>query len=175
MAGRLVGADFDALFAGFRHTAFRLETQRQYTVPEEREPYARFLAGEPVGSEWFEPWLNVVRNLTAEGRRMERVRVLDTPPTEYQRWELTMTPQNVAAGEIIHFLPRDDAERHGVPVGDGDWWLFDSSRLARMHFDPTGRPLGAEIITDPEIVVRHNEIRDLALHYATPFEQLTAA
>ena len=37
--------DFDSLF---RQRVFRLVTLDWYDAPNEREPYARFLAGEPV-------------------------------------------------------------------------------------------------------------------------------
>jgi len=38
---------------------------------------------------------------------------------------------NVAAGEDIRYLDRDRAE----DLPGHDYWLFDSSRLYRLHFD----------------------------------------
>ena len=165
MADRLAGADFAELFRTFEHTAFRLETRPFYTAPVEAEPFAQFLAGEAVDLDWFQPWLDTVRSLTEQGKRMERVRILDDPLTDYQRFEMSMSRHNTAAGETVRYLHRSAAAAVGLPV-DGDWWLFDSLRLARMDFDPDGHFLGTVIVNDPDIVLRHNGLRDLAIHSA---------
>ena len=44
----ITGAEFDALFTGFEHTAYRLETLQAYDVSYEEEPYRAFLAGRPA-------------------------------------------------------------------------------------------------------------------------------
>ena len=40
-------AKFDALFTGFEHTAYRLETLQAYDVSNEEEPYRAFLPAHP--------------------------------------------------------------------------------------------------------------------------------
>lgn len=165
MADRLAGADFAELFRTFEHTAFRLETRPVYTAPVEAEPFAQFLAGGPVDLDWFQPWLETVRAVTEQDKRMERVRIIDDPLTDYQRFEMSMSQHNVAAGETIHYLHRAVASSVGLPT-DSDWWLFDSLRLARMDFDTDGHFLGTTIVTDPAAVLRHNGLRDLAVHSA---------
>lgn len=175
MADRLVDDDFFQLFHSFRHTAFRLEALERYTVPEEEAPIADFVAGRPVAMDWFQPWLDIVHGIVKDRRRMARVRVLDTPTTTYQRFEMLTAAYNVEAGEEINYIERSEARRRGIPVDGGDWWLFDSCRLAKMHFDAEGRPLGAEVITDPATVIRYAELRDLALHYSTPYRAAVAA
>lgn len=166
MADRLAGADFAELFRTFEHTAFRLETRPFYTAPVEAEPFAQFLAGGPVDLDWFQPWLKTVRAVVEQGKRMERVRIIDDPLTDYQRFEMSMSQHNVAAGEIIHYLHRTAASAVGLPVG-GDWWLFDSLRLAHMDFAADGHFLGTTTVTDPAVVLQHNGLRDLAVHAAT--------
>jgi len=39
----VTSAEFDALFTGFEHTAYRLETLQAYDVSYEEEPYRAFL------------------------------------------------------------------------------------------------------------------------------------
>ncbi len=43
----VTSAEFDALFTGFEHTAYRLETLQTYDVSYEAEPYRAFMAGHP--------------------------------------------------------------------------------------------------------------------------------
>ena len=67
----------------FEHRVFRLETLDYYDAPNEREPYARFLAGEPVDPAWREPWRKLVREVRASGRIMQRVHVVSDRPSDY--------------------------------------------------------------------------------------------
>jgi len=70
----------------------------------------------------------------------------------------------VAAGEDIRYLTRNQAQEIGLP--NHDYWLFDSCRLVRMHFDENDCFLGCEIIEDLVEIVQHNYWRDAAWHYA---------
>jgi hypothetical protein len=89
------------------------------------------------------------------------VRVITEPIPEYIRFEYDSTPESLAAGEDIRWLPR-----HLVPVGvvfplEGhDWWLFDDSLVAAGEFDGHGRPLGSRVSTDPALLGRCISIRD---------------
>mgnify|MGYP006178464347 CR=1 FL=1 len=44
---------------------------------------------------------------TSTGKRVERVRVVDDPPSDYLRFEISITPHNLAVGEDIRYLDRD--------------------------------------------------------------------
>src|SRR6266540_2421987 len=109
---------------------------------------------------------------TRQGKRVERVRVVTEPHSDYIRWEIAGTPYNLAAGEDIRYLPRGRAEQVGLP--DHDFCLFDSTRLVLLHFDEDDQPLQHELTTDPAVVVRHCCWRDVAWHYALPYSQYTA-
>jgi uncharacterized protein DUF6879/uncharacterized protein DUF397 len=160
---------FRALCLGFEHAAFRLETQERYVDDEEQEPLRRFLAGEPPDDEWFMDWYEAVARLAAGGRRMERVRVVDEPHSDYTRFGIDLARRlNVQAGEDIRYLPRQRAEGLGLP-GE-DFWLLDSSRVLTLHFDAE-MLLGAELVTDPAAVVQHAYWRDAAWHHAIPVDE----
>ncbi|GAA2418678.1 hypothetical protein GCM10010191_31890 [Actinomadura vinacea] len=111
---------------------------------------------------WFDNWLNMIRDATAEGRRFMRVRVVTMPLTDYSRFGVFCSKYTNTAGEDIRYLRRDEAT--GLP--DYDYWLFDSRKLVRMHFDKDENFLGGEIIDDPAVVVDHNHWRDAAWHRA---------
>jgi hypothetical protein len=169
----LTGEAFWELFLSFRHTAFRLETRDRYVVPEERKPFDRFLAGQPADDSWIADFCGTVGGWVAEGKRMERVRVVSQPHSDYVRWSLTVARLNVGAGEDIRYLPRQRAERLGLP--DEDYWLFDSRRVAALRFDSADRLLGAELIEDPAAVVRRCYWRDAAWHYAIPWRRYVSS
>jgi hypothetical protein len=172
MGQRLTAEDFNNLFRYFTDTAFRLEVQPVYAVTEERESLEEFLAGEPrpvTEFAFYAQWLDRIREVTAQGRRVERVRVLEEPPTDYQRWEMWSGQYNIAAGETIRYITRSRAVEIGLPVGD-DWWLFDSRHLALMRFGDDGEPQGGEIISDPDTVDRHRAWWDLAVAHSIPAE-----
>lgn len=169
--------EFGEMLATFRVSAFRLETRDHYALDYEQADFDAFLAGDPVpppAVQWWRPWLDQIRTLTADGRQIGRVRILADPPSDYQRWELWAAPWHSSAGEEIAYLPRRAAAEIGLPDG-GDWWLLDDERLIIMGFGPAGEITGKTLITDPGTVARYREWQDLAVCYATPAEEYTAA
>jgi hypothetical protein len=159
--------DASHLFTEFEHTAWRLETQRGYASDRESPDWQRFLRGEDVGH--FDPtsaWDASIRKQTDEGKRFERVRLLDDPPTDGQLFLLATGLGNVEAGEDIRNMYRADAQRLGLP--DYDFWLFDSRIVMKFDFDDDGATLGVRLIEEPTEVLRACQIRDLAWHHATP-------
>lgn len=152
------GDRFGELFRSFEHTAFRLEPRERYNSPGEAEPLRRYLAGEPDDLAWNRAWLDLMREHAAAGRRVYRVRVVSVPLSDYSRFGLWCAGFANEAGEEIRYLDR--AEAGGLP--DFDFWLFDSRRIARLHFDDDDVLLGAEIITDPVTVAELCAARDVA-------------
>ncbi|GGO85243.1 DUF6879 family protein [Wenjunlia tyrosinilytica] len=160
---------FLALFTDFEHTAYRLEVRTSYGVAGEDEPYQRFLAGDDPGVSWLQPWLDVMSEQTGQGKRVERVRVVDDPPSDYLRWELANTPHNLKAGEDIRYLSREKAMELRLP--QYDYWVFDSRLLVSLRFDKDDRFLGFESDDDAGAVLLHLQWRDAAWHHALTFEQ----
>lgn len=63
-----------------------------------------------------------------------------------------------------------DPKIGALHLPDGDFWIFDESRVAVIRFGDTG-VLGAEVITDPGTVDRYRAIRQRAWAAATPFTE----
>jgi hypothetical protein len=160
------------LFQDFEHTAWRLETQRGYASDRVSTNWARFQRGETFDYNPAHPWHANVREQTEAGKRYGRVRLVDDPPTEGQRFLLASGLGNVAAGEDIRNLHRADAVRIGLP--DFDFWLFDSRILVKFVIDSEGVTLGVQVIEDAESVVRACQARDAALHFAVPTKRFQA-
>jgi hypothetical protein len=143
--------EFYRLFDTFDREAFHLEMHDSYGVDTESGPFAAFLRGVPDDYAWHEPWLSLVRRVTASGRRITRARVVTEPHVDYTRWGLTVAPLNIAAGEEIRWLPR-----HRLPddirLPPHDYWLFDDERVVWTRFDEEGSFIGSDPESDPGLI-----------------------
>ncbi|SDT81266.1 DUF6879 family protein [Actinoplanes derwentensis] len=146
----LLGRSFDGLFREFERTAFHLEVRDVYHAPEEAVPFQRFLDAEPDDFAWQRPWLELVREVTDAGRSVRRLRVVPVPHRDYTRWLLSISGNNVDAGEEIRWLDRTATA--GLTVGTDDFWLFDDRRVVFSLFEPDGSFSGGAVTEDPEIV-----------------------
>lgn len=167
----ITGDEFEDLTRNFQASAFRLEQQPEYAVDLEAEQFAAFRAGnpqDPTLMDGFTEWLDLVRDHTNDGRRVERVRVQDEPPTDYQRWERWVGEWNIKAGEVIHYATRSRAREVGLlpDAGDADWWLIDDRHLIVMRFGPDHAST-PYITTDEPDLTRARAWRDLALSAAS--------
>ncbi|MFJ8533164.1 DUF6879 family protein [Streptomyces sp. NPDC093591] len=82
-------ASISHLFRNFRHTAWRLETRRGYASDRNGPKWPRFLAGEDIARDPDNAWRENVRVQTAQGKRFERVRLVDEPRTHGQEFLLS--------------------------------------------------------------------------------------
>lgn len=167
----LANDDLDAAFHTFARSAFRLELQPAYVEAVERDTVSRFLAGTPqppIEVEAFRQYFDLIRSYVAAGKTIERVRVHNEPPTDYQRWERWAGQWNVEAGEVIDYLTRQQAHDIGLlpAAGDKDWWLLDDERLIEMAFDDEGHRINTELVTDDEAVEQARAWRHLAVRHA---------
>ncbi len=160
------------LFENFEHTAWRLETRRGYASDRAGDRFRAFLDGVAPEPEPGHPWNVNVRAQTARGKRFSRVRIVDNPPTDGQRFLMATAPAGIAAGEDIRCLDRADAVRLRLPTND--LWLFDSRILARFHHDEADVTLGVELIEEPAAVLAACQARDAAWHYAHSVEEYAA-
>ncbi|TGB03204.1 DUF6879 family protein [Streptomyces sp. MZ04] len=155
---------FNGLFETFKHTAWRLETRRRYASDEATPTYAQWLAEGRVDSDMESWYCNTIRAATAARKTVARVRVVDSPPTEGQRYLMVNAERNTALGEEIRTLSRADAER--LSLDNDDFWIFDSRLVARLNFTDSDELVDVELITEPAEVVRYSMLRDAAWHHA---------
>lgn len=163
----VVRPEFTDLVLSFQHTAFRLEVRDRYNEPSEAEAVRKFLDDGEADASLLATWAAAISRRAADGQRMERVRVVSEPHSDYTRFGLALATHNTAAGEDIRYLPRHQAAGLGLP--GHDFWLIDSTTLLLLRFGEDDVLLGADVVTDPAVVVRHCYYRDVARHYATPW------
>jgi hypothetical protein len=166
--------EFARLLDDVQESALRLELQPTYRVTAEADSVAALLAGQPsdpTAIEGMPEWFASVRGVIKRGGRVERVRVQEDPPTDYQRWERWFDEvANTPAGEVIRYMTRARALEVGLlpAAGDVDWWLMDGRRLIEMHFDAGGDRVRTEVTADPAAIARAREWWDLAVRHSAP-------
>lgn len=167
MRRTLTDADIGDLFSGYQRTLRRAELQPQYWVAGERASYEWFLAGRPAPFpevEGTRAWLEEAARRRAAGIRVERIRVHEDPPNDYQRWLRLSDAQYIAAGDRIDYLTEAEADKAGLlGVAARDWWLFDDERLMVLTHNEEGRRIHAELITDEPELNRARAWWDLAV------------
>ncbi|WP_432087394.1 DUF6879 family protein [Streptomyces sp. bgisy095] len=163
---------FGKLFEYFQYTAWRLETRRRYASDESTDTYAQLLRGETPVWDLDTPWSRTIKEKSTGGAIVARVRIVDTPPTDGQRYLTAHAEKNEALGEDIRNLSREDAEALRLPAED--FWLFDSRLVALLRFDGDDNLVDVELITEPAEVVRYAMVRDAAWHRAVPYRNFTA-
>jgi hypothetical protein len=153
------------LFASFAVSAFRLECLPEYQVPQDVQWLRRFRAGESRPQERDNrPWLATVRAANERGARMQRVRMVQSPLTEYQRFQFSWGYlENTEAGEETFIL---DYEPPGLLRVD--FWLFDDSFAVVLEYDEEGRFLQPVIA---ETLAPFRQARDMALKSSVPFRE----
>jgi hypothetical protein len=172
---RLSFTAFSALFENVERSAVRIESRLRTDVPTERRDVKAFLDHHLPPHrrrEPDDPWSAMTERHAAAGRPLQRVRVMAEPLTDYNRYMVYCARASVHHGEDIRFLTRTAAV--GLDLPDHDFWVFDSARLVELRFTADDRPLDHDLITDPDLVARHEEWFARAFAEATPWADYLA-
>jgi hypothetical protein len=167
----VTAVDLGQLLGSFRESAFRLETLDHYTSPAEvawLEAFRRD-GSLPHLTPDNDPWVKLVTDAIATGRRMRRVHILSRPLSPYLQFQLAMYGITSAAGEDIRIADRQ--EHPQLAALGPDFWLFDDTTVAVMHYDAEGRLLGVELADDP---APYQAQRDLAIVRSVTLAQYLA-
>ncbi|MFG3254598.1 DUF6879 family protein [Streptomyces sp. NPDC048172] len=164
--------EFGDLFRTFEHSTWRLETRRRYASDEATESYRQFVESGAAAWDPDRRYPRLIRSQTEQGKRVERVRIVDEPPTVGQLYLLDNAKHNSTFGEDIRNLSREEADRLRLPAED--FWLFDGRLVALLRFDDDDQLLDVELITEPAEVVRYSMVREAAWHHAVPHEEFAA-
>ncbi|WP_282697396.1 DUF6879 family protein [Streptomyces sp. CC208A] len=164
--------EFGQLFHNFAYSAWHLETRGRYASDEEDEGYATFLETGEAPMDLDSDWCRNITAQTAAGKYVGRVRIVDNPPTDGQRFLLSYARCNAATGEDARNLWRDEAEAVLLPAED--FWVFDSRLVAVLRFDEQDEFRDVEIITEPAEVLRYVQVRDAAVAASLPYDAFAA-
>lgn len=175
----LARADLNACFDLFERSAERLETLAAYSVGgSEAERLTAFRLGlpRPERSVRTSPWLARIAETIAAGKAWRRIRVMDWPLSEYQRYQLAGYQEAAAAGDVIRIADR--AAHPELAALGRDFWLFDADGprpfAAVMTYDHDGGYLGSEITAAAAEIDRCKAELGLARRYSVPLDTYLA-
>jgi hypothetical protein len=95
-------------------------------------------------------WHALLAPLVQHGGDIRRLRIVSEPITEYVRYEYEVTPlANLAGGEAVRWLPRDQASDLRLP--GNDFWLIDDALLFNLS-GGDGEWLGVQVNDDPGVI-----------------------
>lgn len=154
--------EFEQALTGAQRSLWRFEQQPAYVIDDEGGLFAAFQRGEilnPTQAPGLRAWFDQVRTQAQAGLHIGRVRVVDNPPTTYQRWLQVVDRWNRTAGEEIYYLPRwaitngtSTGGLHRPPFDSCDWWLIDKRLVVVMHINAAGVRTKVELIDEgPEL------------------------
>lgn len=128
-------------------SVFRWEGRRAYAVASDGGDYERYVKGLPGPSlTRKQGWLNLLRRETARGVHWHRVRLIQPPLSDYERYACEWGyAYNIWAGDDVRIL---DTSVHALEIEPPeDFWMVDHDRVAVMHYDDEGHYLGADLVT----------------------------
>jgi hypothetical protein len=160
---------WDRLINSAVSTAVHLEMRDAYTPDD--PVFLDWQAGkldvsEPAYPEWFQE----VRAHTARGVRFRRARIVSEPVTDFIRFEYEITSAlNVAAGEEVRWLPRQQASDLCLP--GNDFWVFDGRAVRFGYFAGDGSYLGDEAVETASVVALCASAFEAVWERAIPHEE----
>ncbi|MGH3984284.1 MAG: DUF6879 family protein [Pseudonocardiaceae bacterium] len=161
--------DVIGLYRGITHRALRLETRQRYAVPWEDEGLAAWRRGEPEpATPQMERTFETLRQVSASGRRIGRVRFVELPLTEYSRHEFEVAyPRLTEVGEEIHVLDR--ALHPEFDHVREDFVVFDEASVMWYRYTAEDILTGYDYTEDPDMVrdcvALAEEVRAAAVSY----------
>ncbi|MFB7474712.1 DUF6879 family protein [Kitasatospora sp. NPDC056184] len=150
----MVGFPVREGLAKARCSAVHLEMRDSYT-PDDPE-FARWRAGYRYDNDpaklpdWWGSWADLVAETTGRGVVVRRARIVSEPVTDYIRYEHDLTFANIAAGELVRWLPRRRAADIALP--GTDLWMFDGSAVLFTYFSGAGEVVDREWRTESAVL-----------------------
>jgi len=145
---------FADLLDGSTRQAIHLEARDAYSAKD--EAYLQWrrdgaLPEEEVRRRWGS-WIDLAGDAVDRGVRIRRARVVSEPPSDYVRYEHAITTAlNLAAGEQVRWLPRDQApEQLLIPVND--FWIFDDHTVLFLHHAGDGEETRRALSRDQQLI-----------------------
>ena len=139
-----------------------------------RDPdYLRWRAGDHFDpARRWPDWIEMIKTMVAKGVLVRRARIISEPVTDYIRYEHGVTAGlNIAAGELVRWLPRRRASDLALP--GNDFWLFDDTVVVFSVFTGRGEIAERQLVTDTAAVELCRSAFEAVWAAATPLHEYT--
>lgn len=151
-----------------QNNIFRLESIPEYNVPEDFILFKKWKQGKLKLAENSKKWLQNLKETKERGVKMQRVRIVSLPLSDYIRYEMDFWEHSIQNGEEILFLENEQYENimQNLDFKPKDFWTFDDNVLIIFHYDETGDFVKEESISNKLITKKYIELKRKLLKYA---------
>ena len=133
--------NLDDAFDTFTRDAARIEVLPSFRIEEETAALAAAREGRRPNLEFLREWHEYLDEVSDSGRTSRRLRLVSTPLTEYERFEVEWGyASNAAHGEQIRLISRS------VAPDMKDLWIFDGGTVFEMLYGPDGSYIGSQAV-----------------------------
>lgn len=124
-----------------KSSLFRLEALQEYDIARESGMVAAYKDHDVIDDSKMKDWWNFIERKVAAGVRMERVRAVSIPLSDYVEMELEIHRRSAEKGDVIRVIPMTD-EVFEKLFDKKDFWLIDDITVLRMEYNSGGHYLG---------------------------------
>lgn len=132
---------------------FRFETLQDYNVGDDG-----------LDDQGMKDWWDFITLKTKSGVKMERVRLVVEPLTEYTKSELIVHVKSITFGDDIRTI--DEATFNQLSVQQEDFWLIDERIVLVMKYSESGEYLGFD--TEEHAIKKYIAAKDTLIKHSKP-------
>lgn len=125
-----------------KKSLFRFEALQDYQVEEEEKDFQLFIESGKVDLTGMKDWLDFVKSNHEIRIKMQRVRLVRLPLTEYTKFGIPAYESEVKLGEEVRILEEDAEDKTGIQK---DFWLIDDNIVIIMKYNQNGKYEGFEV------------------------------
>lgn len=152
---------------------FRLEAIPEYNVPEDLVLFNKWKQSKLESDKAFLKWLEGLNKTKERGVKMQRVRIVSLPFSDYIKYEIDFWKHSTKQGENILFLEAKRYEhiKQKFNFEPKDFWIFDDKILIIFHYDEKGDFVKEKLIPDKETIKKYVELKRELLDHAIPMDE----
>lgn len=151
----------------------RLESIPEYNVAEDLVLFEKWRQGKFEHDKNSKKWLENLKRTKERGVKIQRVRIVSLPFSDYIKYEINFWKHSIQNGEEILFLENKEYEKiverfEFIPK---DFWIFDDKTLIIFHYDKRGDFVKEEPVSYEERIKKYLELKKKLLNHALPMKK----
>lgn len=136
-----------------RKNIFRLESLPKYNVPEDLVLFKKWKKGKLNVNFDFKDWFKNLEKIKKKGIKIQRVRILPLPLSNYTKYEIDVWKHSIKYGEKIYFIKSKNYQKikKSLHFKPKDFWAFDDKIVVIFYYNKKGNFIKEELISKAKI------------------------
>lgn len=156
-----------------RNEIFRLEILPEYKVPEDLIIFDKWKSGSVDFKSEAASWLENLKDTSARGVKINRIRIVPQPIPEYIHYEIDYWQHSMENGENIYFCNETDylaikSEQNFEPKD----FLFGDNEVLIIFEYKDGDFFKEVYVNDPSVVAKYLNLKQKLFEKSTPLKKL---